>query len=483
MNTSEVRVRFAPSPTGFVHVGSLRTALYNYLFARHNNGKFILRIEDTDQDRFVEGAVENLLNVLKWAGLDYDEGPEKESISESYYQSERLELYQKYIRTLLDKGAAYPCFCSSERLDKMRADQMARGEDARYDGRCRSIPADEANKRMKEETYVIRMKIASGKTVIVDDIIRGKVSFQTDVLDDQVLIKSDGFPTYHFANVVDDHLMGISHVIRGEEWLPSTPKHILLYTMFDWDTPTFAHLPLLLNADRSKLSKRQGDVAVEDYRDKGILPQALVNFVAMLGWNKGDDQEIFSLEELCEYFTLERVTKAGAVFDLNKLNWMNGQYVRQMSEEEYLEMGKIWLDKLNLDSDDQEKNKLILLSVRNHLNRFDELADAASIFFKDELNYSEEALDWIKKEESISIFENMQDQIKKYSELTLDNFKELMKNVQNETGIKGKDLWMPVRAAITGQIAGPELPAVITVVGKKRVEAFLNQTIEIGKTK
>ena len=483
MNTSEVRVRFAPSPTGFVHVGSLRTALYNYLFARHKNGKFILRIEDTDQDRFVEGAVENLLNVLKWAGLDYDEGPEKESISERYYQSERLELYQKYIRTLLDKGAAYPCFCSSERLDKMRADQMARGEDARYDGRCRSIPTDEAKKRMKEETYVIRMKIASGKTVIVDDIIRGKVSFQTDVLDDQVLIKSDGFPTYHFANVVDDHLMGISHVIRGEEWLPSTPKHILLYTMFDWDTPTFAHLPLLLNADRSKLSKRQGDVAVEDYRDKGILPQALVNFVALLGWNKGDDQEIFSLEELCEYFTLERVTKAGAVFDLNKLNWMNGQYVRQMSEEEYLEMGKIWLDKLNLDSGDQEKNKLILLSVRNHLNRFDELADAASIFFKDELNYSEEALDWIKKEESVSIFENMQDQIKKYSELTLDNFKELMKNVQNETGIKGKDLWMPVRAAITGQIAGPELPAVITVVGKKRVEAFLNQTIEIGKTK
>ena len=208
-----------------------------------------------------------------------------------------------------------------------------------------------------------------------------------------------------------------------------------------------------------------------------------MNFVALLGWNKGDDQEIFSLEELCEYFTLERVTKAGAVFDLNKLNWMNGQYVRQMSEEEYLEMGKIWLDKLNLDSGDQEKNKLILLSVRNHLNRFDELADAASIFFKDELNYSEEALDWIKKEESISIFENMQAQIKKYSELTLDNFKELMKNVQNETGIKGKDLWMPVRAAITGQIAGPELPAVITVVGKKRVEAFLNQTIEIGKTK
>ncbi|MEJ2542808.1 MAG: glutamate--tRNA ligase [Calditrichaceae bacterium] len=483
MNTSDVTVRFAPSPTGYVHVGSLRTALYNYLFARHNNGKFILRIEDTDQDRFVEGAVDNLLNMLKWAGLDYDEGPEKENGSDSYYQSKRLGIYQKHIQILMDKGDAYPCFCSSERLDKMRSDQLARGEDARYDGMCRSIVPDEARKRMNNEAHVIRMKIPVGETIIVDDIVRGKVSFQTDVLDDQVLIKSDGFPTYHFANVVDDYLMGISHVIRGEEWLPSTPKHILLYNMFDWKIPLFAHLPLLLNADRSKLSKRQGDVAVEDYRDKGILPQALVNFVALLGWNKGDDQEIFSLSELCESFSLERVTKAGAVFDLNKLNWMNGQYVRQMSEDEYLEMGRNWLTKLNLESGDQEKDKLILLSVRNHLNRFDELADTVSIFFKEELDYTDDALEWIKKEKSITIFEKMQEHLKKFSDLTLDNFKELMKNVQKETGIKGKDLWMPVRAAITGQVAGPELPAVITVVGKERVEAFLKQTMKIGKTK
>ena len=483
MNKSEVRVRFAPSPTGFVHVGSLRTALYNYLFARHNNGKFVLRIEDTDRERFVEGAVDNLLNVLKWAGLDYDEGLDKESGDESYYQSERLEIYQTHIKTLLDKDDAYPCFCSSERLEQMRSDQIARGEDARYDGHCRSVNVEDAKKRMQNEPYIIRMKIPDGETVIVEDIIRGIVSFQTDILDDQVLIKSDGFPTYHFANVVDDHLMGISHVIRGEEWLPSTPKHVLLYNMFGWDVPNFAHLPLLLNEDRSKLSKRQGDVAVEDYRDKGILPQALVNFVALLGWNKGDDQEIFSLSELCEFFTLERVTKAGAVFDLNKLNWMNGQYIRQIEESEYIKMGMSWLNKLGLDSGDQEKNKLILLSVRNHLNRFDEIVEATSVFFKADLNYSEEALKWIRKEESISIFEKMQERIKNYNVLTLDNFKELMKDVQNETGIKGKDLWMPVRAAITGQIAGPELPAVITVVGRERVGAFLNQTIKIGKAK
>ncbi len=482
MNTSEVRVRFAPSPTGFVHVGSLRTALYNYLFARHNIGKFILRIEDTDQNRIVKGAVDNLLNVLKWTGLDYDEGPDKETGSASYYQSKRLEIYQRYINILIDKGFAYPCFCDNERLEQMRSEQIARGEDPRYDGHCRSINSIDAKKRMRTNPYITRMKIPSGETVIVDDIIRGKVSFKTDFLDEQVLLKSDGFPTYHFANVVDDHLMKISHVIRGEEWLPSTPKHILLYKMFDWKIPKFAHLPLLLNANRSKLSKRQGDVAVEDYRDKGILPQALVNFVALLGWNKGDDQEIFSLSELCKHFTLERVTKAGAVFDINKLYWMNGQYIRQMDENEYLEMGMNWLTKLGLDSGDQGKNKLILLSVRNHLNHLNELMDITSVFFNNELNYTEDALEWIKKDESLQIFEKMQESMKNYSELTLDNFRALMKDVQNETGIKGKDLWMPVRAAITGQITGPELTAVITVVGKKRVETFLNQTTKIRKT-
>ena len=479
MNTSKVRVRFAPSPTGYLHVGSLRTALYNYLFAKHNNGKFILRIEDTDRDRFVEGSIDNLINVLKWAGLDYDEGPGKQNQAASYFQSKRLDFYQKYIKILIDKGDAYPCFCSSERLEAMRSEQMSRGEDPRYDGYCRTLNPDESKKRMHDESYTIRMKIPANETVNIDDVIRGKVSFQTDVLDDQVLIKSDGFPTYHFANVIDDHLMEISHVIRGEEWLPSTPKHVLLYKMFGWQTPVFAHLPLLLNTNRSKLSKRQGDVAVEDYRDKGILPQALVNFVALLGWNKGDDQEIFSLSELSEFFTLDRVTKAGAVFDHDKLNWMNGQYIRRIDEDEYLNIGKQWLKRLKLESPEDEKNKTILLAIRNHLNRFDQIKEAASIFLNDKLNYSEEALDWIRKEESITIFKKMVSELKKYNELTLENFKELMKVVQNETGIKGKDLWMPVRAAITGQIAGPELPAVISVVGKERVEAFLNQTINM----
>ncbi|MEJ2053359.1 MAG: glutamate--tRNA ligase [Calditrichaceae bacterium] len=480
---TETRVRFAPSPTGFVHVGSLRTALYNYLFARNTGGKFILRIEDTDRERYVEGAVENLLQTLKWAGLDYDEGPGKETGNASYYQSERTDIYREHISNLLKSGHAYPCFCSEERLEKLRSDQIKNGLDPRYDGKCRSIASTKAAQRMQSESHVIRMLIPPAQNILVDDIVRGKISFSTEVLDDQVLIKSDGYPTYHFANVVDDHLMAVSHVIRGEEWLPSTPKHIILYKMFGWAIPKFAHLPLLLNSDRSKLSKRQGDVAVEDYRDKGILPEALINFVALLGWNKGDDQEIFSKDELCRYFSLDRVTKSGAVFDLDKLNWMNGQYIRKINEEKYIALGLEWLKKSGLDAGSKEKNTQIVLAVRNYLDRFDAIRDAAALFFQEEMVYSGEALEWIKKDESMTIFHKMMEKMQEYHELNLDNFRQLMKEVQKETGLKGKDLWMPVRAAITGQTAGPELPAVIKIVGKERVEAFLNQSIEAGKKK
>lgn len=474
----EVRVRFAPSPTGFVHVGSLRTALYNYLFARHNKGKFILRIEDTDQSRFVEGAVESLIKALSWAGLDYDEGPEKEGAYGPYYQSQRLDIYKEHINYLIEKGWAYPCFCSAERLDNMRKEQAARNEAIMYDGACRNIPVAEANQRMKSEACVIRLKVPQKGETIVDDLIRGKVSFQNNLIDDQALIKSDGYPTYHLANVVDDHLMKVSHVIRGEEWLPSTPKHILLYQAFGWEAPQFAHLPLLLNADRSKLSKRQGDVAVEDYQAKGILPQALLNFISLLGWSKGDDQEIFTLDESIEYFTLERVNKAGAVFDIHKLEWMNGMYIRSLPEDEYVKIGLEWLERENLDIGDVDKNKAVVLSLRNGINKFNEIKERAALFFTDRLTYSEDAAGWIVKKESKILFQKMYDEIDQYPDLTLDDFKVLMKTVQKETGIKGKELWMPVRAAITGLTEGPELPVVISVIGKEKVKKFIKQAID-----
>ncbi len=474
-----VRVRFAPSPTGFVHLGSLRTALYNYLFARKNNGTLILRIEDTDQNRYVEGAVDNLLSTLDWAGISFDEGPVTGGNYGPYFQSERNPVYREKIGHLLENGQAYPCFCSAERLDKMRNEQQQAGQDVRYDGLCRRIPAAEARQRMLSETHVIRLKVPETGQTVVHDLVRGAVSFQNNLTDDQILIKSDGYPTYHFANVVDDHLMQISHVIRGEEWLPSTPKHILLYQAFGWEVPQFAHLPLLLNPDKTKLSKRQGDVAVEDYKNKGYLPQALVNFVALLGWHSDDDREIFTKDELIEAFSLERVTKAGAVFDVQKLNWMNGQYIRNLPEEDYLEQGGAELRRLNR-SGEAETNRLILLAIRNQLEKFSDLSEKTDLFFSEKIGkYAPEAEEWLRKQESKQIFRVMLTGLEKYPKLDIDVFRDLMKDVQKETGIKGKDLWMPVRAAITGLTEGPELPAVLAVLGMQKVKSFLKQAVEL----
>lgn len=474
-----VRVRFAPSPTGYVHVGSLRTALYNYLFARHHKGQFILRIEDTDQERFVEGAVENLLDTLNWAGLNYDEGPEKSGESAPYFQSQRLEIYNKHVRELLQQGDVYPCFCTAERLEKMREEQIAQKKTPKYDGLCRKIPMAETQKRMNSEPYVIRLKVPGKGHITVNDIIRGQVDFQNDMIDDQVLVKSDGFPTYHLANVVDDHLMGITHVIRGEEWLISTPKHILLYRYFCWPVPEFAHLPLLLNPDRSKLSKRQGDVAVEDYRRKGYLPEALLNFVVLLGWNRGDDQEIFSLDELVNDFSLERVNKSGAVFNLDKLNWMNGIYIRQISEETYVHQALEIMRTHNLDSGDQDNNIKIALAVRNSLETFGDILEKTQIFFSDVIpDYENEALEWIKKDTSKSVLTALKDEIENQAEVNLDVFKTIIGNVQQGTGVKGKDLWMPIRSALTGMTGGPELPMVIDILGKNKILRYLDKAIQ-----
>ena len=476
---NKVRVRFAPSPTGFVHLGSLRTALYNYLFARHHGGTFVLRVEDTDQARKTEGAVENLLSTLKWAGLEYDEGPEKEGPFGPYYQSQRRNIYNKYIDRLLAEGKAYRCFCSEDRLSSMREEQIARKETPKYDGTCREIADQDARDRAEKEPFVVRMKIPYTGETRVQDIIRGEVVFQNELIDDQVLLKSDGYPTYHLANVVDDHLMEISHVIRGEEWLLSMPKHVLLYQYLGWEQPQFAHLPLLLNEDRSKLSKRQGDVAVEDYSAKGYLPQALVNFVALLGWNRGDDQEIFSMSELIESFSLERVSKAGAIFNREKLDWMNGMYIREMAEEEYLDRAVEVLKTAGRDTGDSDKNAMIVKAVRNSLNRLDEIPEKTALFFNDKISaYDPEARDWLSMAGSRSVFQSMLAEIDALPQVRLNEFKQVMGNVQKSTGIKGKELWMPVRAAMTGMTAGPELPMVIDILGKEKIIKFLKQALE-----
>ncbi|MFC1616069.1 glutamate--tRNA ligase [Patescibacteria group bacterium] len=331
-----IKTRFAPSPTGYLHVGGLRSALYSYLFAKKNNGTFILRIEDTDQERYVEGATENLISTLQWAGVDYEEGPindkNEKGIFGPYTQSKRSEIYQKYAQELIDNGHAYRCFCTKERLDEMRERQKANNQPTMYDRKCCDLPDSEIKANIDEgKKFVIRQKIPF-ELIKFKDLVRGNVQFHGKIIDDQVLMKSDGLPTYHLANVVDDHLMEITHVIRGEEWLPSTPKHIALYNAFGWDIPEFAHLPLLLNPDGTKLSKRQGDVAVEDYVKKGYLKEAILNFIAFLGWHPGggEEREIYTLEELEKLFSIDKVQKSGAIFNLEKLDWYNWRWQKQM---------------------------------------------------------------------------------------------------------------------------------------------------------
>jgi len=471
-----VIVRFAPSPTGYLHVGGHRTALYNYLFARKYGGRFILRIEDTDQSRYVEGAVENLMNSLKAMGLDWDAGPGKEDDKGPYFQSQRRNIYDKEIIRLLKSGKAYRCFCSEERLADLRNKQAANGEAPGYDGRCRNLDPQESELRSQKESFVLRMRVPEDGTMTFNDEIRGDVSVEYKRIDDQVLIKSDGFPTYHFANVVDDHYMGITHVIRGEEWLPSLPKHLILYESLGWNPPVFAHLPLLLNPDKSKLSKRQGDVAVEDYLAKGYLPQALNNFLALLGWNPGDEREIFSLVELIELFSLERVNKAGAVFNVEKLDWMNQQYIQSMDEEEYLKEASKWLSGISLN----ERGDAVLLALKSGLIRFNELPEKLESFIRETALPSEgESAEILVLESTLSVFSAL---IKEMEDMPLNqpsDFFSIMKAVQKETGVKGKNLWMPVRIALTGELHGPELGVIVYYLGKEESKRRLNKALKV----
>jgi len=476
-----VRTRFAPSPTGFLHVGGLRTALYNYLFAKKHNGQFILRIEDTDQTRIVPGAVENLIETLKWAGIEFDEGPFKGGPFGPYIQSQRLELYHKHALELVEKGYAYYCFCSPERLEKMRQEQIKLGQPPKYDGTCRRLTSDEVKKKLDEGLpKTIRMKIPEWGELKFNDLIRGDVTINFKVLDDQILLKSDGFPTYHLAVVVDDHYMKISHVIRGEEWLPSTPKHILLYDYFQWEKPYFAHLPLLLNPDRTKLSKRQGDVAVEDYRAKGYLPEAVVNFIALLGWNPGDEREFFTIDELIKEFSLERVNKSGAVFDIKKLNWMNAHYIKNSNLDRITQLAIPFLKEKGYDVSNFQKVKIIVEAVRTHLEYLAQIVEHVDIFYADDIEIEDgEAKEFLKLDTTKLVFEKFIHKLQNLdSEIDREKFKVIAKEVQNETGIKGKNLFMPIRIALTGKTHGPELPLLVEYFGKEKLKQRLEKFLK-----
>jgi nondiscriminating glutamyl-tRNA synthetase len=496
----KIRVRFAPSPTGYMHVGNFRTALYGYLFAKQNGGDFILRIEDTDQKRYVKDALEKLINIINWAGFQYSEGvyfDNGEVIQKGnfgpYIQSERLDLYKKYAEQLMENGTAYRCFCTAERLEEMRNQQKAEKKAPMYDRCCLDLGQEEIEKKIaKGESYVIRQKIKTEGFTEYVDVIRGKVSIKNELLDDQILIKSDGYPTYNFANVVDDHLMEISHILRGEEYVSSTPKYIQLYQNFGWEVPKFAHLPLLLNPDKSKLSKRQGDVAVEDYIKKGYLKDAIINFVALLGWNPGEGstREIFLLEELVKEFNLEKVHKGGAIFDTKKLDWINSQYIKKLPIEELFDLSfpffqqKEFYNSWNAKNENrniQEKKKYlekVLIVEQERLVNLSEVGERDLYFFNNDLNYSKDDIRWKKNsdEETKKFLEDALSSLEGISEGEWEREK-IEKVLLAKAGEKRGDLLFPLRWVLTGQKFSPNPFEISWVLGKeeslKRVKKSL----------
>ncbi len=476
------RVRFAPSPTGYLHVGGLRTALYNYLFAKRNNGKFILRIEDTDRNRYVEGAVENLIKALNWAGLNYDEGPEVGGDYGPYMQSERLDIYKKFADELIEKGKAYYCFCTPERLKSLKEEQEKQKlPQAKYDKHCLHLSKEEITNNLAAGiAKVVRLNVEQNHTIKFDDIIREQVEFESNNVDDQVLIKSDEYPTYHLANVVDDHLMKITHVIRGEEWLSSTPKHVLLYDAFEWERPIFAHLPLLLNPDRSKLSKRQGDVAVEDYRDKGYLKEALLNFVALLGWNAGDDKEFYYMDELISSFSLERVNKAGAVFDLQKLNWLNAEHLRKKTNEELLLLLKDEIQKSKYNNQNFSDNFLILIieAMRERVSFIKEFIDTCTYFYEAPTEYEQKSIEKNWKPETPEHLIKLKEEFASLNNPIKEDFEHSLTKVSEEINVGKGKLIHPLRLAVSGQSTGPGMFDLLFILGKDEVVRRIETAIE-----
>ena len=463
-----IRTRFAPSPTGYLHVGGLRTALYAYLLAKQYGGQFLLRIEDTDRTRLVEGAVENMINNLRWAGIDFDEGPGKDGGCGPYVQSERLDLYKKHALELVNNDHAYYCFCSQERLEQVRNQMMANKLPPAYDKHCRNLSKTEVEEKLQQHAnHVIRMKIPLEGEMTFNDLIRGDVTFGYKSVDDQVIIKSDGFPTYHLAVVVDDHYMKISHVIRGEEWLSSTPKHVLLYQYFGWQAPLFSHLPLLLNPDRSKLSKRQGDVAVDDYRNKGFLPEALVNFIAFLGWNPGDTREIFSIEELKKEFTLDRVGKAGAVFNIEKLNWLNEQYIHAMPTDQLLLRIKPLLQEKGWTKHNDEYVKQVIELLKERVTVLPDFLINGSYFFVAPTEFDAKAKEKGWKPESAKYLTDIAQLLEKLATFDSATVEQTVRDYAAQNNIGTGALIHPLRLACSGVTQGPSLFHLLATLGKE----------------
>ena len=473
-----VRVRIAPSPTGDPHVGTAYIALFNFCFARKSGGQFILRIEDTDRTRSTRESEEAILRALRWVGLSWDEGPDVGGAYGPYRQSERSDIYQEHAELLLEKGKAYRCFCTAERLAAVREEQKRAKKTAGYDGLCRTIGRDDSAARAKGgEPFVVRLAMPKeGKTQFVDKL-RGPLEFDNAQVDDQVLLKSDGFPTYHLANVVDDRLMKITHVIRAEEWISSTPKHVVLYQSFGWPEPEWIHMPLLRNADKSKISKRKNPVSLDYFRDTGILPECLLNFLGLMGWSFGGDREKFTLAEMIDVFSWDRVSLGGPVFNLEKLSWLNGLYIRDLPSHELVRRLRGWL------LSDEHLMRITEL-VRERIRRLDEFVPATEFFFSGDLDYAPVLKDLIPKGKTGREVASMLSELVDAYDAMRGPFvapavEAATRAFAEEKAVPTKELFMVLRVVATGRTASPPLFETMQVLGKEITRRRIRQAIEL----
>ena len=483
--TKEIRVRYAPSPTGDLHIGNARTALFNYLYAKHFNGKFIIRTEDTDSKRNVEGGEESQLTYLKWLGIEWDEGADIGGNYGPYRQMERLDIYQKYIDDLLERDLAYECYMTEEELEQEREEQRAKGQVPKYSGAHANLSAEEIEAFRKEgRKPAIRLRVPKNRTYTFNDIVRGNISIESSDYGDWVIVKKDGIPTYNFAVAIDDHLMEITHVLRGEEHISNTPRQMMIYDAFGWEPPTFGHMTLILNENRKKLSKRDQHILqfIEQYKTLGFLPEAMFNFITLLGWSPGGEEEIFSKEELINIFDPKRLSTSAAIFDSKKLEWMNGEYIKKADVETVIELALphlIEAGKIAQDADEQKLSwiKEIIALYQEQLRYGAEIVELTELFFKTEIHYDDAARKVLAEEQVVEVLQVFTDKLIHLDEFTAEQIKEQIKATQKETKHRGKKLFMPIRVATTGQTHGPELPKAIELLGKDVVIARLDRVL------
>jgi len=475
--TKQIRVRYAPSPTGHLHIGNARTALFNYLFARNQNGKFIIRIEDTDIKRNVEGGEQSQLKYLTWLGIDWDESIDKGGDYGPYRQTERLDIYNKHTEELLAKGLAYKCYCTEEELEKEREAQMAKGETPVYSRKCCGLtPKDHEALEKEGRKYSVRFKVPADKTYTFNDIVKGEVSFESNGIGDFVIVKKDGIPTYNYAVVIDDYLMEMTHVLRGDDHISNTPKQLMIYEAFGWEAPIFGHMTLIVNESHKKLSKRDESIIqfIEQYEELGYLPEALFNFIALLGWSPGGEQEIYTKEEFIKIFDPSRLAKSPAVFDTHKLTWMNNQYIKQIDVDRLVEISLPHLIKArrlpeNLTDEQKEWARDLIALHQEKMSYGAEIVELTELFFKEETEFDDEAKEVLSGESVPEVIKSFKQQIEQLESFEAEDIKAAMKAVQKETGQKGKNLFMPIRVATTGQVHGPDLPQAIHLLGKEKI--------------